>query len=283
MRPPNYFFMGWGAQLSGGPISRCGHDLKLGYTALKSPSSRSWMHHKAFPILQVPENCQIGSSLVLHTHRHQIKVPLFILFSLQFIPRTIAKPIFLNHRFRPMLPMPREPSAILNWPPHWSQLSSLISEPQTLITFLSPLPHRLLPFGQASLLPAPNILLPILLGSCFWLGYSSWFLGFFLQSPLLLFKSACSFLFSEFLSGGFPGHQLWHDISCLLAYPADMYWVPPYAIHPSGARSLVLWIGSLQTCWFPFYFKFLKRRDTSVSLFCDPRGSDSPGHRVHKQ
>ena len=124
--------------------------------------------------MSVPENCKIGSSWVLHTHIHQIKFPLFTLFSLQFIPCTIAKPIFLNHRFHHVL----LPPGHLQWfsvgLPIWSHLSSLTSEPPaSLVTWHgSPFSHCFqtdsLPFGQASLRPAPDILSSVLIpGLCF--------------------------------------------------------------------------------------------------------------------
>lgn len=80
-----------------------GQDLKLGLVMLKSTSARSCPYSGSFLILYVPENCKIGCSLVLHTRGHQIQFPPFVLFSLQFIPRTIAKPILLNHWFHSVL------------------------------------------------------------------------------------------------------------------------------------------------------------------------------------
>ena len=153
----------------------------------------------------VPENCKTGSFWGLHIHIQQIKFPLLILFSLQFIPRTIAKPIFLNHQFRHIFHC-QAPSAVLNWPPHWPSgpagLHPLSSRSMAHLS-LTASRRTLALFGQASLLSAPSSL-PFHLWVLRQLLFltetpftSSW--AFSLQNPPLLFPSAFSFLSSEFL------------------------------------------------------------------------------------
>lgn len=149
--------------MSGVGVSGCGQDLKLGLVMLKSTSARSCPYFGSFLIFYVPENCKIGCSLVLHTRGHQIQFPPFVPFSLQFIPRTIAKPILLDHWFHSVLSLPRH----LEWfSAGCCTESGLTSEPPPpLITkpgspFSPCLQTNTCLVDGASLFPAPNSRLP---------------------------------------------------------------------------------------------------------------------------